>query len=93
VSDYLVAFGHPMDETARKKVYDYMSHADGVMACCHITASVFGVRTEESHAELFSRLQDFIGSELAMVVAPLSGAWSSQNAITAFRCFRPRDDN
>jgi len=93
MNDCLVIFGPQLPENRRKEVYDHMRHAEGVTACCHVAETIFGVRTAESHPELFSRVQKLVEPDLVIVVAPLAGAWSSRHALSAFRCFRQSDDD
>ena len=93
MSDYLVVFGQNLNEERRKGAYDFMRHAEGVIACCHVAELVYGVRTDESYPDLFNRVQQFTGTDTMMIIAPLRGAWSGQHVTPAFRCFRPRDDD
>jgi hypothetical protein len=93
MSDYLVLVSMNLDTDRRREVYDFMRHADGVMACCHVGEGAYAMRTEESHPALHRRLHSFLEADQMLLVAPLSGAWSGENVTPAFRCFRQRDDD
>jgi hypothetical protein len=88
-SDYLLAidpktFQHPIDN-----LLSSLRLSDHIMACCHVGANVYGIRSRSYDQPIFDRIMTLASPQSPFILAPISDEWIIQNGATTAWCFRP----